>query len=160
MKSDKSPAIDLQSFSLKSIRLFWKKVDRKGPDECWNWNASLSDGYGRMFIRPRSVFAHRLSFAIANGGLSENACVLHACDNRACCNPNHLFIGSRLDNVADMVAKDRQFKKIPQASYEQIRELFRVGWKQSAIANLFGIHQSEVSRAVNFKRRFSKIISQ
>lgn len=90
---------------------FWKKVDKRGPNECWLWTASKDRwGYG-VFTEKRKkkwISAHRLSWRLHTGKPAPtNLCVLHRCDKPACVNPSHLFLGTQSDNVADMMAKGR-----------------------------------------------------
>ena len=90
---------------------FWNKVDRSG--ECWEWIAATAGGgYGVFRLDGRNVPAHRLSYAMANNTPipPRDMDVCHTCDNRSCVNPAHLFLGSRQDNVDDMVAKRRHFR--------------------------------------------------
>lgn len=96
---------------------FWKYVDKRSPDECWNWTAkSKVDGYGVLSAGGREgpkVLAHRLSWQIHNGGIPHDGSyhgivVMHKCDNRSCVNPAHLAIGTQADNVRDMDSKGRR----------------------------------------------------
>lgn len=95
-------------FDANAAERFWAKVRRGSDDECWPWQAGVDkDGYGRfrsMYVNHRS---HRVAYQLANGDIPAGLCVLHACDNPKCCNPNHLSIGTNLDNIADRVAKGR-----------------------------------------------------
>lgn len=81
--------------------------------ECWNWKGSLRNGYGRMIAGSRldktrkSVTAHVFSYKAFVGEVPEGLFVLHKCDNKKCCNPSHLFVGTKKDNALDMVAKNR-----------------------------------------------------
>jgi hypothetical protein len=87
---------------------FWQKVDIKGEDDCWPWLAGkLSNGYGRFWVQRLAEVAHRVAYRIHYGAIDERLRVLHTCDNRSCQNPRHLFQGTQLDNIHDMIAKGR-----------------------------------------------------
>lgn len=82
------------------------------PDTgCWNWIASKNkQGYGKFSItRSKWVHAHRFAYQYYVGQIND-LCVLHKCDNPACCNPNHLFLGTQKDNMIDCKNKNRNFK--------------------------------------------------
>lgn len=93
----------------KYIDSFWKKAEVTGDESCWKWKAFKNkQGYGRMGISSgQCVNAHRVSWVIHNGPIPERMFVCHKCDNPECTNPRHLFIGSRQDNVNDMMIKKR-----------------------------------------------------
>lgn len=76
---------------------------------CHEWQGCRQrKGYGRFGITPgQTVQAHRFAYELAYGSFPEDLCVLHRCDNPACCNPEHLFLGTRIDNNVDMRAKGR-----------------------------------------------------
>lgn len=88
---------------------FWSKVDRRGPNECWPWAASLgSRGYGQFVYLGRPAPASRVAWIITHGHeLTSEQFVCHTCDNRPCCNPAHLWLGSLADNLRDMFRKGR-----------------------------------------------------
>jgi len=91
----------------RAIERFWSKVDVRGRDECWEWQASGSKGYGRLMMDGVTWGAHRLAFTLVKGRIPDGMCVLHSCDNPPCCNPAHLFIGTHADNMRDMAKKGR-----------------------------------------------------
>lgn len=90
----------------------WSKVkfpSRIGTDECWNFCGFRDkDGYGEFQVENKHYRAHRLSYELNSGPIPDGLYVLHTCDNPSCCNPSHLFLGSQLDNIRDMVKKGRR----------------------------------------------------
>jgi hypothetical protein len=85
---------------------FWPKV-AKTP-ECWDWTAGTDrQGYGFFGVAGRSVLAHRYAWALVNGPIPSGMHVLHRCDRPRCVRPDHLFLGTNRDNIADRMAKGR-----------------------------------------------------
>lgn len=90
-----------------AVRL-WERVDRSVPDGCWPWTgARLPRGYGCFSFGNKQVRTHRVSYELHYGPIPTGASVLHHCDNPPCVRPDHLFVGTGADNVADMIAKQR-----------------------------------------------------
>lgn len=80
----------------------------KQPSGCWEWNLALDkNGYGLYTIERKQIQAHRFTF-LADGIDIKGKHVCHKCDNPSCVNPEHLFVGSALDNNRDKVSKNRQ----------------------------------------------------
>lgn len=90
---------------------FWAKVDRRGPNDCWEWKAGLfPDGYGVFNLSPaqRNARAHRVAWQFANNQAPPRGLnVCHECDNPPCCNPGHLWLGTQKQNMHDMARKGR-----------------------------------------------------
>ena len=88
---------------------FWRHVDKRYPEECWEWTAFRSPkGYGRISLR-HGVFcaSHRFAYELAYGPIPEGKLVMHKCDNPPCCNPAHLRAGTAQENTQDMMDKGR-----------------------------------------------------
>jgi len=92
---------------------FWLKVDISSENECWNWIASkYRNGYGQVSIRRADGsktmgLSHRVAYQLTFGEIPEGMVVCHRCDNPACCNPTHLFLGTTRDNINDKMSKGR-----------------------------------------------------
>jgi hypothetical protein len=89
---------------------FWEKVQK--TNTCWNWTGALTGGAGSLRLNKKvSILAHRFSWELHHGPISEGLVVCHKCDNRKCVNPDHLFLGTQADNIHDMWKKGRA--KVP-----------------------------------------------
>jgi len=146
---------------------FWERVD-KGSEagSCWLWRGAKDPGgYGRVRYCGKTMLAHRLAFFLANGELGPDECVCHRCDNPPCCNPAHLFVGSRLDNNRDMVSKGRHAAtmrpgyhkigekhgcaKLTDRQAKEIAETYaKGGISQRKLADQYGVSQRTVAKIV------------
>ncbi len=127
-------------------------VNKGGPlfngIPCWIWTASKdTHGYGKT---GRNIKTHRLSWEVNVGPIPPGLCVLHKCDNPPCCNPQHLFLGTKKDNSQDMSSKNRHRvpRKLTQFQVNEIRKL-KGTVPQHKIAIRFGVTQSCISRILS-----------
>lgn len=108
----------------EQIERFWSKVDRSGgPDSCWEWRGSRKEkGYGQYALPGVTLRAHRVAWVLTNGPIPDGIIACHHCDNPPCCNPAHVFLGTRADNTHDMLAKKRN-KPTRKLTPDQVREI-------------------------------------
>lgn len=143
---------------------------RKGLGPCLIWTAAKTNGYGSTWAFGRVWRAHRLAWTLFRGEIPAKTCVLHRCDNRACVNVGHLFLGTRADNNRDMVRKGRQKRgpcrkrhpkyrrgrrhhaaKLTPAIVRLIRERAAAGATPSTIAAELGLGAPHVWKVINRK---------
>lgn len=94
---------------------FFSKVNK--TDGCWEWTGSFTTtGYGSFYDK-KMYRAHRFSWVLFNGDIPDGLHVCHTCDNRKCVNPEHLFLGTNMDNLNDRQNKGRQAKGTKNGRY-------------------------------------------
>jgi hypothetical protein len=147
---------------------FLPRVDRSGgPDACWPWHGTKShDGYGMFHVNGRATYAHRFAWERAHGPAGA-LCVLHRCDNPPCCNPAHLFLGTRGDNVRDAASKGRLWAqarpqdlargeahhqaKLTAGEVIEIRARAAYGESQRALAREFRVDRAAIRNVIQRK---------
>lgn len=125
-----------------------------GENGCLEFIGTLSMGYGKIRVNGKKVAAHRLAYILAKGPIPEGLFVLHSCDNPACVNPEHLFVGTQKDNVNDMILKGRQAQVRGELQarsilkVEQVKEIKRLLQSQSLsyteIANRYNVSNAVI----------------
>lgn len=149
----------------KDRKRFLSKFKQGNPDECWEWEGSLRNGYGNFNLNGKIKASHRLSYIIFKGEFPDGLCVCHSCDNPACVNPNHLWLGSYKDNNLDCVKKGRrpdkrgkngfwwgkhpnQGEKNPKVKLteEQVREIRSSNLLQKEIGKIYNLNQTTISK--------------
>ncbi len=161
------------------IEVFWQRVNKEGPipshvpelGKCWAWTAPLNpDGYGMYSYERRSIGAHRVSYYLRHGRPTDKTMqVLHKCDNPACVNPDHLFLGTQKDNIQDCIKKGRHtvpfldpkwskkrmectprgihngMAKMNPESVKELRQLRSQGWSYRSLMDKYGITMRAVA---------------
>lgn len=151
----------------KTFSDVWNLIAKGSEDECWEWQGCKNtSGYGSMTVSQSVYSAHRIAFVLSNPGLISMKApsnkylkefVLHKCDNRSCCNPKHMFLGSYDDNNKDAKNKGRssapkgakhKLAKLTQEQANQIRQIHKSGLSYVDIGKMFNVHANNVSRVV------------
>ena len=140
---------------------FWEKVQIGGPQDCWDWTASLTHsgrGYGRFKVASYlTLHANRVAWTLHHRLEPGELIIRHACDRPQCCNPFHLEIGTHADNAADKLARGRHRNgnlageenpraKLREADLPLIIDGFRRGRNNKEIARGLAVDHSMVSR--------------
>lgn len=152
------PKIDAESF--------WRRAT--SGEGCWTWMEGVSGGYGRVRGQTYGVsttLAHRVAWVLAGNPDPGDLCVLHHCDNPPCVRPDHLFLGTRADNTADMMGKGRNRlntdsdsftkgtrnarAKLTNEQVVEIRQRALAGEHYTAVAEAFGISPTHACGIIN-----------
>ena len=133
---------------VSTARRFLSRVDICGPDECWDWTGSITRvGYGKMGLNYKHVATHRLAYELFTGPIPKDRDVCHACDNKKCCNPGHLFIGTAKDNIEDAAIKGRMVHRLEPDDVRRIRRVYIGGGAtQKELADEYGVTQTAIHK--------------
>lgn len=137
--------------------VFWPRVEIHGPNKCWPWTGAVNGGiqgrggYGQLAFQGRKLSAHRTAFQLVRGPIPDGKSVCHHCDNRRCCNPAHLFLGTAADNQLDAVRKGRIPRgrkhwnsKLDEGDIPVVRARLAEGFSQRQVARMFDVHPGTI----------------
>ena len=159
-KSSRNARFSDLRYNLKEIswnQWFWNNMDLSDLRGCWPWMAGhFTKGYGCVWLDDKAVRTHRVVWELIYGPIPEGLQVLHSCDNRPCCNPEHLFLGTNQDNVDDRTRKGRGKRpdqvgeknpsvKLNEENVKEIYNLYKTGYfSQEELGISFGVTSSNI----------------
>ena len=163
-----SKVTDRGTYHQSTEERFWFYVDKSDVDGCWIWKGVIEKkGYGQFKAFAKSLKAHRCSYEFSYGRIPESMLVCHTCDNRACVNPDHLFLGTDSDNMRDMSNKGRgkipaewmygdrhPSTKLSEQDVKNVRELYSTGlYTYKEMADIYMVSFQLIGMIVKGKRR-------
>lgn len=142
---------------------FWAKVLRAEGDACWSWDGTHdSGGYATIRVGSKMAKAHRVAWELVNGPIPPGKLVRHRCDNPGCPRPDHLMLGTQVDNMADMRARGRERKargeksgksKLTDQQVSEIRSRYRpYRVTHKRLAAEYGMSTSQIVRILTGQR--------
>ncbi|MDE2097976.1 MAG: HNH endonuclease [Patescibacteria group bacterium] len=147
------------------VALFWSHVNKDGPAStvelgaCWVWTGGMmASGYGRFWWNGHDRPSNRVAWEINHGEGPGDMHVLHRCDNRKCVRPDHLFLGTNLDNVRDMLDKGRHWSgkgeangraRLRSVDIPILRAKHAAGQSIRSLAKSYGMSRTTIQRAIN-----------
>lgn len=144
----------------KYLKRFWSRVLKS--DNCWTWIGCFgSNGYGSFWMSGNPHKTHRLSYQIHFGSIPLGLCICHRCDNPACVNPSHLFIGTSAENISDMDKKRRRkpakgeqihLAKLSESDVLKIRSMHSTGnFSYRKLSGIFGVDYTNIACIIRRK---------
>lgn len=143
------------------------KIKRNG---CWICELSYKDKHGYSYLSltrrnskrgtfSRGIRVHRIAYRLFFGKIEKGMLICHKCDNPACCNPKHLFMGTNEDNMRDMALKGRAFiswgekSGMHKLTTTQVQAIRASNARQIDLANKYGVSKSTICEIINYKSR-------
>lgn len=146
---------------------FWSKVHKDKQGSCWMWRAYKNNqGYGTFKLHGKMQLAHRVAWELERGPIPGGKIVCHRCDTPACCNPDHLFLGTQDDNMKDALAKGRLPSRngegngrarLTNIDVQFIKHWLKDGrWTQLQLAEAFEVCCTTINH-INTSRRWQEV---
>jgi hypothetical protein len=140
---------------------FWRRVEVLGEGDCWPWLGFCKpSGHGLTTYKSMCIHAHRKAWILTHGPILADLCVNHRCDNAACCNPAHMYLGTRGDNMIDRWGNTPGKERAPtgrphaltQEALDRLWKKRQGGATLQECADEFGVHIATVCRYITTLR--------
>ncbi len=146
---------------VKDRRPFWDKIERRGAEECWPWTGYVVKGRPLTTLEYVSMYASRKAWILTHGPIRTEDCVNHRCDNALCCNPAHLYLGTRADNMIDRWRQPEAAERMATGrrtvlTAEELEQLWKMraaGTLLRECAEVFGVHIATICRYITKIRK-------
>ena|SRR6478609_1512936 len=164
--------LNTEEWTDRQFENFTRRVNKDGPipdqsnphykdlGPCWSWEGAIliPSGYGKFAITHRTFIAHRASWSLRNGTVPAGAVILHKCDNRTCVNPDHLTIGTQLENRGDCANKRRTAwgskngqSKLTEDQVRSLRIEAASGASRKSLVKKYGVSKTIIAYAITRK---------
>lgn len=135
------------------VARFWG-MSAAAPGGCREWKGALStNGYGRLYFGGQRYYAHRLAWKLTHGALPLDALILHRCDNRRCCNPDHLYLGDQRQNMRDAHDRGRNIRGervcFAVLTEEKVRAIKASTKRGADLAAEYGVNKQTIYNILN-----------
>jgi len=150
-------------------RPFWDKVDIRGENECWPWTGYVkpASGHGLTTLNGIPIHASRKAWILTHGPIrtprrdKRAICVNHTCDNALCCNPKHMYLGTRTDNMIDRWSNPDPEKRgalgrphvLDETQLKRLWERRAEGATLRQCATEFNVHIATICRCITTVRK-------
>jgi hypothetical protein len=153
---------DLPLLNPEQMKQFWSYIDKRTDSQCWLWTNGLNgQGYGRIGYNYKRYLAHRIVYCLHNNQTLQDIAglvVRHVCDNKACCNPHHLVVGTVKDNADDRTKRNlcrkSQFNK---KDIERMIKLRQQGKTCLEIAHEFNVGDATICSILSGNRKSTRV---
>lgn len=168
--SQQNPSKTQSEWTQELLVRFWAKVTRRGPTDCWLWTGAVTGtgsvkhgqfNTGRRDGKQQNIKAHRFAWEVLRGGIPDGFQVNHHCDVPICCNPNHLYVGTQVDNLNDARRRGRLIDgkhliKVDDLGLADILTNYRPGQNGKQLAAKYAISLVSLCRIVNGTQRVKR----